>query len=118
MSPLLRIFCFILALGIWRGIGAETNFKVGVASVDVTPEYPIRLSGYAVRKTESDGVGQRLHTKAIAIQQEGSETAMFMTIDNVGITKEIHDQIARDLQGKHGITADHLVIFSSHTHSA
>jgi hypothetical protein len=31
---------------------------VGVARIDVTPQGPIRLNGYAVRKTESTGVAQ------------------------------------------------------------
>ena len=29
---------------------------VGVAKVDITPDYPVRLTGYASRKTESQGV--------------------------------------------------------------
>jgi hypothetical protein len=40
---------------------------VGVAQVDITPDYPIRLSGYLARKTECEGVTQRLWAKALAI---------------------------------------------------
>ena len=40
--------------------------QVGVAKIDITPDYPIRLTGYAVRKTESEGVEQRLWAKALA----------------------------------------------------
>ena len=54
MNPLARIVCSALFLAFMANSrGAE--FKVGVASVDVTPDYPIRLSGYAVRKGESEG---------------------------------------------------------------
>src|SRR3982751_2353930 len=113
-----RVLFFLLALEIGRSASAAAEFKVGVGSVDVTPEYAIRLSGYAARKTESEGIAQRLHTKAIAVEQADGEMALFMTIDNVGITKEIHDQIAAEVGARHGIRSDHLVIFSSHTHSA
>src|SRR5437773_11634201 len=45
----------------------ELPIAVGVAQIDVSPDYPIRLTGYAVRKTESQGVEQRLWAKALAI---------------------------------------------------
>ena len=35
-------------------------FEIGVAKIDITPGYPIRLTGYAVRKTESEGTEQKL----------------------------------------------------------
>ena len=41
--------------------------QVGVARIDITPAYAIRLTGYAVRKTESEGVTQRLWAKALSI---------------------------------------------------
>ena len=40
---------------------------VGVAVVDVTPSYPIRLMGYGNRKTESEGVASPLKVRALAI---------------------------------------------------
>ena len=36
---------------------ANGTMEVGVASVDITPDEPIRLAGYAIRvKSESEGV--------------------------------------------------------------
>ena len=40
--------------------------SAGAAKVDITPEYPIRLSGYGARTKQSDGIGQRLWAKALA----------------------------------------------------
>ena len=40
---------------------------VGVAEVDITPDYPIRMTGYGNRKTESEGAEQRLKARALAI---------------------------------------------------
>src|SRR5688500_7559188 len=46
--------------------GAKT-MDIGVARVDITPEGPIRLAGYAIRtKAESEGVIHRLSAKALA----------------------------------------------------
>ena len=45
----------------------EALTEVGVANIDITPAYPVRLSGYAVRKKESEAVAQQLWAKALAI---------------------------------------------------
>jgi hypothetical protein len=46
--------------------------SVGVAAVDITPNYPVRLSGFGFRKTESEGVTQHIFAKALAIGDEGN----------------------------------------------
>ena len=59
---------------LFRVFGAtDATFQVGAARIDITPAYPIRLTGYAVRKTESEGVEQRLWAKALSI---GSDSEM------------------------------------------
>ncbi|HSG71635.1 MAG TPA: hypothetical protein VLA12_14535, partial [Planctomycetaceae bacterium] len=43
------------------------RWTVGVATVDITPDYPVRLNGFGFRREESEGVRQRIHAKALAI---------------------------------------------------
>jgi hypothetical protein len=95
----------------------SAEFRVGAAKVDITPTYPIRLNGYAVRKTESEGVKLPIWTKALAISQ-GERTGLLLTIDNVGISREIHDEIVTRIGREHSIPAERIVLFSTHTHSA
>jgi hypothetical protein len=38
-----------------RGDDEGASVPIGVAQVDITPDYPIRMSGYGNRKTECDG---------------------------------------------------------------
>ena len=38
----------------------ETSYAVGAAQVDITPAYPIRLSGCGMRQKESEGIGQHI----------------------------------------------------------
>ena len=40
---------------------------VGAAVVDITPEYPVRLTGYGNRMKESEGVAARIHARAMVI---------------------------------------------------
>ena len=45
----------------------DNLIEVGVAQIDITPDYPIRLNGYGSRRTESEGIVQRIWAKALAI---------------------------------------------------
>ena len=44
--------------------------KLGVAQVDITPDYPVRLSGFGFRRTESEGITHRIWAKALAIDDQ------------------------------------------------
>ena len=46
---------------------AAEPYVVGVAAVDITPAYPVRLNGFGFRRTESEGVTQPIWAKGIAI---------------------------------------------------
>jgi putative membrane-bound dehydrogenase-like protein len=93
------------------------DFRVGVASVDITPDYPIRLSGYVARQKESEGVQLPIKAKAIALN-DGVKTALVLSVDNCAIPRHLWETIVQRLRTEHGLGADQIVIFSSHTHSA
>jgi putative membrane-bound dehydrogenase-like protein len=88
---------------------------VGVATVDVTPDEPIRLTGYASRQTPSQGVKQKLWAKALAIGGD-REAVVLITLDNCGIAEETYREIAKRLR-TNGITQDRFTIACSHTHT-
>jgi len=91
---------------------------IGVAKIDITPDYPIRLSGYAVRKQESTGVLQHLFAKAIAIGSDKEKPAILITVDNTGVPARMRNEVARRLQQKAGIVSERLALCSTHTHAA
>ena len=46
---------------------AEPTHSVGLASVDITPDFAVRLNGFGGRTKESEGVRLPIHARAIAI---------------------------------------------------
>src|ERR1041385_6023314 len=74
---------------------AEVLWQVGVAKIDITPSYAIRLTGYAVRKTESEGVAQHLWAKALPIGSYRVDTAILITVDNCGVPAAVRDEVVR-----------------------
>ncbi|MEO7315463.1 MAG: neutral/alkaline non-lysosomal ceramidase N-terminal domain-containing protein, partial [Ginsengibacter sp.] len=93
------------------------TMQVGVASIDITPDGPIRLAGYGARvKSESEGILQRLHAKALAFGSDAENPSILITVDLVGITWPITAKLGEALSKKAGINPEQLVICASHTH--
>src|SRR2546430_5522670 len=99
------------------GAADEPLIPVGAARIDITPDYPTRLTGYAVRKTESEGVEQRLWAKALAIGGDAEGPAILLTVDNCGVCANLIDEVAARLKKKTGIPRERIAVCSSHTHS-
>ncbi len=57
---------------------------VGAAVVDITPEYPVRLTGYGNRMKESEGVAARIHARALVIG--GPDVAVSLRRDEPSAT--------------------------------
>ena len=95
----------------------EPLVSAGVAKVDITPAYPIRLCGYAVRKSESEGVAQRLWAKAIALGSDADGPALLITVDNTGVPASLRDEVVKRLQKRKGIRPERVALCSSHSHT-
>ncbi|MES2709455.1 MAG: neutral/alkaline non-lysosomal ceramidase N-terminal domain-containing protein [Verrucomicrobiota bacterium] len=90
----------------------------GAAKVDITPEYPVRLSGYGSRTAESDGIGQRLWAKALAFGRNADDTAVLVTVDNLGVPGKITEEVYRRVSAKRPFPRANFTLCSSHTHNA
>ena len=99
-------------------IVSGTNYQVGVAKIDITPDFPVRLSGYGGRRDEADSVEQRIWAKALAIRNGAESPALLMTVDNCGVPDYITEAVAAELKRDSGIPRERFVICSTHTHSA
>ena len=87
----------------------------GFARQDITPAYPVRLSGFGFRRTQSEGVQQRVWAKAMALGHE--QPLVLVTVDNLGCSLAIRQQLLERLKTK-GVTAERFAIAASHTHTA
>ena len=92
-------------------------YRVGVARVDITPDHPIRLNGFGGRRTESEGVYQKLHARALAIEDGTVQPAVLMAVDVLGIPAEVFDEVAKRLAAKANLPKTRLAITATHTHT-
>ncbi len=89
---------------------APSSIAAGVARVDITPSYPVRLSGYGGRRVESSGVTQRIWEKALVIGGDGAigddsaaggadaGPAVLVTVDNLGVPAALVEKVAARLK--------------------
>ena len=89
---------------------------VGAAKLDITPDYPTLLAGYAGRSAPSEGVDERLWARALAMGN--SNPVVVIAVDNCGVPKTSCDQVAKMLEISHGLPRDRTVVMSTHTHNA
>lgn len=97
-------------------VGAET--RVGLAAVDITPDYPVRLSGFGFRRAESEGVTHRIYAKAIAFRIDDSPPAVLLTVDNLAIPWSMRQEVAGRLEKKAKLDPTRLAVTCTHTHTA
>ena len=95
-----------------------SDFRVGIARRSITPEFPIWLNGYAGREKPSEGKSHDLWVKALVIEENSGSKVIIVTVDVLGLSREITGQVADRVIRKYGIRRSQLLLNSSHTHSA
>lgn len=97
---------------------AAPALRAGAAQVDITPSYPVRLSGFGFRRAESEGVAQRIWAKALAIDDGANGPAVLVTTDNLGVPDSLVEEVAKRLKAKTGLPRERLAVTATHTHTA
>lgn len=114
---------FAAALGAAMGWAAETPsppplVSVGVAKVDITPEMPVRMYGYASRKTESEGVAGRLKASALALGSDADPgPAVLLTVDCGAVPDNLRQEVLRRVAKRFPLRPERFVLCNSHNHS-
>jgi neutral ceramidase len=114
---LLVVLGSILALGTLAAVERPVAdwVPVGVSKIDITPDLPIRLSGYASRKTEATEVGSRLYVRALAIGS--AEPVVLLAVETIGFPSEFSAAVAAKIQQDHEIPRDRVALCATHIHN-
>ncbi|MCC6231569.1 MAG: neutral/alkaline non-lysosomal ceramidase N-terminal domain-containing protein, partial [Verrucomicrobiales bacterium] len=90
---------------------------IGTARVDITPSYPIRLTGYAARTNLASGREQTLWAKALAMGSDAAGPRVLITVDNCGVPAHVVEEVAGRLALRVRLPRENFCVASSHTHS-
>jgi neutral ceramidase len=120
MRTLLRLFTvgLLITAVICTTAGAEEPaWKIGLASVNITPIEPVRMAGYAGRTQSSQGVAAELFAKAMAIEDSQGHRAVLVTSDVIGFRAAFTEPTCRLIVAKTGLGREQTLLNSSHTHT-
>jgi hypothetical protein len=93
------------------------TLKFGTSVVDITPGYPVWLSGYANRTHRSTGVSEPISLRCLAIASE-QKTALLFALDLIGLRVQTCEAIYARLERQVGIGFPDVMLACSHTHFA
>ncbi len=94
---------------------AAIDYRVGVATVDITPPLGIPMAGY-YHERGADGVLDSLYSKAMVIESGGDKLAL-VVVDIISVTREITDQARLEIQKSAGIPGTQVMISATHAHT-
>jgi hypothetical protein len=116
-SILLRSGIVLLALLVASQCAANRIFRAGAAMVDITPtNFPIRTAGN-LRLTIADKAIDPLNVRALVLDNQRIQIAIAV-VDSCMIDRETMDAAKSLAQRVTGIPVEHMLISSTHTHSA
>src|SRR5262245_45840176 len=114
----MRTIVLILILaGTFVGGATAQTWKAGAAKVNITPEQPMWMAGYAARTKPAEGRATDLWAKALALEDTAGKRVVLITLDLVGIDRALSVAICDKLQKKHQLDRSQIAINCSHTHS-
>src|SRR5688572_15238459 len=113
-----RVALFLLVVGtrVAAADNSAPSVLVGTAKIDITPEFPIRLSGYQGRPAEATRADTPLYARALAIGSNAEKPALLIAVELIGIGEETSNLVAAALREKHGIERARIAICATHVH--
>ncbi|MFM7516681.1 MAG: neutral/alkaline non-lysosomal ceramidase N-terminal domain-containing protein, partial [Pirellula sp.] len=108
---------------------AASTWLVGATKVDITPDEPVRLSGYASRLIPSDGIEDRLSARALILSPQNPQTQppaeglhpdslVIVSIDAIGISAVMTEKILDKVLPTLKIPRSRIVFCTTHSHTA
>jgi len=88
----------------------------GVASIDITPSWPVLQGGFGQRTVASVGVLDPVMAKALYLRT-GGDAILLITADLIAIPKQIAEPVVAAIGAAAGLEERQICICASHTHS-
>ncbi|REJ91259.1 MAG: hypothetical protein DWQ29_05750 [Planctomycetota bacterium] len=92
------------------------GWKAGSSTVNITPEGPMWMAGYAARNKPSESVLQELFAKVLVIEDAGGTSVAIVTCDLIGIPRTLRESLEAKVLSEFGLPRDALLLNASHTH--
>lgn len=92
------------------------EWKAGFARASITPAEPMWMSGYGNRTKPSEGSLTELWAKAMVIESPNGERVCLVTLDLVGISREVSLSIRQKIRERSKLELRQVALCCTHTH--
>lgn len=100
------------------------QYFLGVAKVDISPQHPVLLSGYAGRAHElTQNIVHPIFARAVVIGPPTDTLSvsdsphLLIAVDNCSVHAAVRKVVVHEIEAKFGIAPEQVTIASTHTHS-
>ncbi len=98
-------------------IATAAGWKAAAGKANITPPQGMWMSGYASRNHAADGALHDLWAKALVLEDAEGKRGVIVTLDLVGIDRQLSESVCRTLEKQHGFSRDQIALCTSHTHT-
>ncbi len=91
--------------------------RAGAARIDITPEKPVKMSGYSARTALSEGVHDPLSARVVAFESDGKRLVL-VSSDLIGFTGGTAEHFREILLREFKLEPSELFLAGIHTHGA
>ncbi|RLS43182.1 MAG: hypothetical protein DWH81_02990 [Planctomycetota bacterium] len=95
---------------------AAADWKAGISKVDITPQKPMWMAGYASRDHRATGTQTPLWGKVLVLEDARGQRVAAITLDLIGIDEATSNSLRLRITKEHGLERARIAIFCSHTH--
>ncbi|MBG0859160.1 MAG: neutral/alkaline non-lysosomal ceramidase N-terminal domain-containing protein [Bacteroidales bacterium] len=100
-----------------RSAGTPGVLRAGLAKIDITPALPVKLYGYASRKTYSEGIHDPLSARAVVFENSGKRIVLVST-DIGSYGSEVFPVMQKSIMEKFNLKESELFLSTIHSHSS
>lgn len=117
ISGLSLIFSLFVSTGYSFSTIPPLHWKAGVARVNITPQQPMWMAGYAFRNHPSEGKRTDLWAKALVLEDVNGKRVAFVSMDLAAISKSIVEDVKHRAEKEFKLKEDQIILNVSHTHT-
>src|SRR4030042_3979083 len=103
------------AAPVQSGVGKDI-LRAGAANIDITPEKPRKMAGYAARTELSEGVHDPLSARVVVFENNGKRLVLVST-DLVGFYNDTAEPLRKAILDEFKLEPSELFLCAIHTHS-
>jgi ABC-type amino acid transport substrate-binding protein len=96
---------------------ADPEWKIGIAQVQITPEQPVLMAGYASRTKPFEKVAADLYAKALVLEDRDGRRAALVTSDLIGFSADVAEAICARITAKTGLKRSEILLTAAHNHA-